>query len=74
MLSPDEKTYLNMKSIRRYLTLEGEAGAELVARLVKFLRIEGAANAEGQAAVDLGVVGEGGDAAVVDLGLFKILR
>jgi len=51
------------------LTLEGKAGAELVAGLVELLGIERAANAEGQTAVDLGVVGEGGNAEVVDLGL-----
>lgn len=51
------------------LTLKGEAGAELVAGLVQLLGIERAANAKGQAAVDLGVVGEGSNAEVVDLGL-----
>jgi hypothetical protein len=51
------------------LTLESEAGAELVAGLVKLLGIKGAANAEGKTAVDLGVVGEGCNAEVVDLGL-----
>lgn len=51
------------------LTLEGEAGAELVAGLVELLGIERATNAEGQTRVDLGVVGEGRDAEVVDLGL-----
>ena len=53
----------------RRLTLEGEAGADLVSGLVQLLGIKGAANAEGQAAVDLGVVGEGCNAEVVDLGL-----
>lgn len=51
------------------LTLKGEAGAELVAGLVQLLGIERATNAEGQTAVDLGVVGEGSNAEVVDLGL-----
>ena len=51
------------------LTLEGEASAELVAGLVELLGIERAANAEGQTAVDLGVVGEGSNTEVVDLGL-----
>jgi len=41
----------------------------LVAGLVELLCIEGGADAEGEASVDLGVVGEGGDAAIVDLGL-----
>jgi len=40
-----------------HLTLKGEAGAKLVARLVELLGIERATNAKGQAAVDLGVVG-----------------
>lgn len=53
----------------RRLTLEREAGADLVAGLVQLLGIERAANAEGQTAVDLGVVGEGSNAEVVDLGL-----
>lgn len=51
------------------LTLKGEAGAELVAGLVELLGIEGTANAEGETAVDLGVVGEGCDAEVVNLSL-----
>ena len=51
------------------LTLKGEAGAELVAGLVELLGIERATNAEGQTGVDLGVVGEGRNAEVVDLGL-----
>ena len=53
----------------RRLTLKGEAGAELVARLVQLLGIERATNAEGQTTVDLGVVSEGRNAEVVDLGL-----
>lgn len=57
-----------MSSMRR-LTLKGEAGAELVAGLVQLLGIERATNTEGQTAVDLGVVGEGSNAEVVDLGL-----
>ena len=40
-----------------------------MAGLVELLGIEGATNAKGQAAVDLGVVGEGSNAEVVDLGL-----
>jgi hypothetical protein len=51
------------------LTLEGEAGTELVAGLVELLGIERATNAEGQARVDLGVVGKGCNAEVVNLGL-----
>jgi hypothetical protein len=51
------------------LTLKDEAGANLVAGLVQLLGIKGAANAKGQAAVDLGVVGEGRNTGVVELGL-----
>ena len=51
------------------LSLKGEAGAELVAGLVQLLGIKGAANAKGEARVDLGVVREGCNAGVVDLGL-----
>ena len=51
------------------LTLKGEACAELVAGLVELLGIERAANTKGQPRVDLGVVGEGCNAEVVDLGL-----
>ena len=40
-----------------------------MAGLVELLGIERATNAEGQTAVDLGVVGEGSNAEVVDLGL-----
>ena len=54
------------------LTLEGEAGAKLVAGLVQLLGIERATDAKGQAAVHLCVVGEGGNAEVVDLGLPKL--
>ena len=55
------------------LTLEGEAGAELVTGSVELLGIKGAANTEGQAAVNTSVVGEGGNAKVVDLGLGEIV-
>jgi hypothetical protein len=51
------------------LALKDEAGANLVASLVQLLGIKGAANAKGQAAVDLGVVGEGRNTGVVELGL-----
>jgi hypothetical protein len=40
-----------------------------VAGLVELLGIERSTNTEGQAAVDLGVVGKGGNTKVVDLGL-----
>lgn len=38
-------------------------------RLVKLLRIQRSTNTEGKALVDLGVVSEGEDTAIVDLGL-----
>lgn len=41
----------------------------LVAGLVKLLGVEGGTDTEGEALVDLGVVGERSNAAVVDLGL-----
>lgn len=40
-----------------------------MAGLIELLGIERTANTESQAAVDLGVVGEGSNAEVVDLGL-----
>jgi hypothetical protein len=55
------------------LSFEGERSANLVASLVELLGIEGSANAEGETLVDLGVVCEGEDTAVVDLGLFNSL-
>jgi hypothetical protein len=43
-----------------------------VAGLVELLGIERATNAKGQTAVDLGVIGEGSNAEVVDLGLCRV--
>lgn len=43
-----------------------------MAGLVQLLGIERAANTEGQTAVDLGVVGEGSNAEVVNLGLYSV--
>ena len=40
-----------------------------MAGLVELLGVEGDANAEGEALVDLGVVGQGEETAVIDLGL-----
>lgn len=51
------------------LTLEGEAGANLVGGLVKVLGIEGSSEAEGDTWAKKDVVGEGGNTAVVDLSL-----
>jgi hypothetical protein len=53
------------------LTLEGEVGANLVATLIELLGIEGAANAKGEASIDLGVVGQGDETTVIDLELFS---
>ena len=55
-----------------HLTLEGEAGADLVAGLVELLGVEGDTDADGEALVDLGVVGEREETAVVDLGLWRM--
>lgn len=41
----------------------------LVAGLVELLGVEGGTNTEGEALVDLGVVGKSSDTTVVDLGL-----
>ena len=54
---------------KRSLTLESQAGADLVAGLVQLLGVEGEAETDGGASVELGAVGESGDTAVVDLGL-----
>jgi hypothetical protein len=52
-----------------HLTLKGQRSANLVAGLVELVGVEGQAEADGGAGVELGGVGEGRDAAVVDLGL-----
>lgn len=70
---PSPSTFSTNKVALLSLTLEGEAGAELVAGFVQLLGIKGTANTKGEAAVDLGVVGKGRDAEVVDLGLYKTL-
>lgn len=62
-------TWFGRSEFNVHLRLEGEAGADLVGGLVQLLGVEGGADAEGDALVDLGVVGDGGDTAVVDLGL-----
>lgn len=51
------------------LTLEDEAGTNLVAGFVELLGVKGGTDAQGHARVDLGVVGEGEDTGVVDLSL-----
>jgi hypothetical protein len=52
-----------------HLSLEGERGADLVASLVELGGVEGQAEAESGAGVELGAVSKGGDTAVVDLDL-----
>lgn len=54
---------------QRYLALESQAGANLVASLVELVRVERQTQTEGGAAVDLGVVGQSCDSAVVDFDL-----
>lgn len=51
------------------LPFKSEAGTNLVGGLVEVLGVEGSAEAKGDASAELDVVGQGGDAAVVDLGL-----
>ena len=51
------------------LSLEGEAGADLVGSLVKVLGIEGSTEAESDTRAEEDVVGQSGDTTVVDLGL-----
>lgn len=54
----------------RGLTLEGEAGTELVGSLVELLGIERATETQGDALAEEDVVGKGGNTTVVDLDLF----
>jgi hypothetical protein len=51
------------------LTLEGEAGADLVGSLVELLGVEGTTETQGNALTEENVVGDSSDTAVVDLGL-----
>ena len=52
-----------------HLSLEGEAGANLVGSLVQVLGIEGSTKAEGNTRAEENVVGQSGNTTVVDLGL-----
>ena len=52
-----------------FLTLEGEAGTDLMGSLVEVLGIERSAQAEGDTRAEEDVVSESGNTAVVDLGL-----
>lgn len=54
----------------RGLTLEGEAGTELVGSLVELLGIERATKTQGDTLTEEDVVGKGGNTTVVDLDLF----
>lgn len=54
----------------RSLTLEGEAGTELVGSLVELLGIERATKTQGDTLTEEDVVGKGGNTTVVDLDLF----
>jgi len=53
----------------RRLSLEGEAGADLVSSLVEVLGIEGGTEAEGDTRAEEDVVSQSGNTTVVDLGL-----
>lgn len=70
LLAKKYMTHLYMTDI---LTLEDEAGADLVASLVELVGVERETNTEGGASVELGVVGKGSNTAVVDLGLWNML-
>lgn len=59
----------NGKVTFRRLSLEGEAGADLVGSLVKVLGVEGSTEAESDTGAEENVVGQSGDTTVVDLGL-----
>ena len=67
--SKNKKIYDACLHERFCLTLEDEAGADLVASLVELVGVERETNTEGGASVELGVVGEGSNTTVVDLGL-----
>ena len=54
-----------------HLSLEGEAGANLVGGLVQVLGIERGTQAEGDTRAKENVVGQSGDTTVVDLGLWE---
>lgn len=52
------------------LGLEGEAGANLVGSLVQVLGIKGSTEAKSDTRAEEDVVGQSGNTAVVDLGLY----
>lgn len=53
------------------LGLKGEAGANLVGSLVQVLGIKGSTEAESDTRAEEDVVSQGGNTAVVDLGLYE---
>lgn len=55
------------------LTLEGQAGTDLVASLVELGSVKRETETESGATVELGVVGKGSNTAVVDLGLWFVV-
>jgi hypothetical protein len=52
---------------RKRLSLEGEAGANLVGGLVKVLGIEGSTEAKGDTGAEKNVVSQSGDTTVVNI-------
>lgn len=58
----------------RHLSLEGEAGANLVGGLVQVLGIERGTQAESDTRAEENVVSQSGDTTVVDLGLLGELN
>lgn len=66
----NEELHISMvRESGRRLSLEGEAGANLVGGLVQVLGIEGGTEAESDTGAEQDVVGQSGDTTVVDLGL-----
>ena len=63
-------SHLLASTKKEALCLEDEAGADLVGGLVELLGVEGGAEAERDAGAEEDVVGDSGDATVVDLDLF----
>jgi hypothetical protein len=59
-----------MFGLRNHLSLEGEAGTDLVGGLVQVLGVEGSTETEGDARAEQDVVGQGGNTTVVDLSLY----
>ena len=62
-----------IRSTYRELTFEGEAGTDLVGSLVQILGIKACTEAKGGSGAEPDVVGQSGDTAVVDFGLYNLL-